>query len=377
MFAKSPLMTLSELSANGIVSRIWSEPGQGVPRLDEVAQDRLQRPQVGHRVGLAAADHVRADVGEPVQRLQGADEQAPLLVEHVEARAEVVDDVGDPRPLVDQRAAEPLEGVDRPHDVGLLPVERADELVEVGQQGAQLRLVARRRRVELAGDRLDLLDTAAVEQQRQRAEHLLDLRPDVGAVGRDHRTGREAALRRVGGRGHQLDELLAEEAGLAQAGRGVGRQHHRAVDLDGDLGGPAVGRERDVPDDADGHVVDAHAVVRHEVDDVGELRRDRVGLGAERGAAGQREVLQGLEPAAGQGEERHHQQRRQRGCGAAASSTPSCGALTAHLRGLEAEDAAAGLGGCAAPAPAPPPLPAVPRRRRRRPPARRRPAGAP
>ena len=72
-----------------------------------------------------------------------------------------------------------------------------------------------------------------------------------------------------------------------------------------DLGGPAVRGERDLPDDADGDVVDAHAVVRHEVDDVRELRRDHVGLGAERGAAGQREVLEGLQPATGQREERH------------------------------------------------------------------------
>ena len=38
MFAKSPLMTLSELSANGIVSRIWSEPGRASP-----ASTRLRR----------------------------------------------------------------------------------------------------------------------------------------------------------------------------------------------------------------------------------------------------------------------------------------------------------------------------------------------
>ena len=71
MFAKSPLMTLSELSANGIVSRIWREPGEGVPGLDQVAQDRLEGAQVRDGVRLAAPDDVGADVGEAVERLEG------------------------------------------------------------------------------------------------------------------------------------------------------------------------------------------------------------------------------------------------------------------------------------------------------------------
>ena len=135
MFAKSPLMTLSELSANGIVSRIWSEPGRASP-----ASTRLRRIGCSARRSATVLAWLRRITSVPTSESRFSDcsvphEQTALLVEHVQARAEVVDDVGDPGPLVDQRAAEPLEGVDRPHDVGLLPVERADELVEVRQQG--------------------------------------------------------------------------------------------------------------------------------------------------------------------------------------------------------------------------------------------------
>ena len=94
-----------------------------------------------------------------------------------------------------------------------------------------------------------------------------------------------------------------------------------------DLGGPAVGGELDLADHADRDVVGAHARVRDEVDDVGEQRRDRVGVVPEDGAAGQRDVLHGLVAAPGEpdgGHQGHQEQAPDRP--EAPGGADSCGA---------------------------------------------------
>lgn len=112
----------------------------------------------------------------------------------------------------------------------------------------------------------------------------------------------------LGGR-DELDVLLAQQAGLFEAGGGVGGQPHLAVDLHGDAGRPVVLAEFDAGDPADGDVVDPYRGVRDEAEHVLEFRGDGVGVVAEVGAAGQRQVLDPVEaarydahPAEGQGE---------------------------------------------------------------------------
>ncbi len=74
------------------------------------------------------------------------------------------------------------------------------------------------RLVELLGDGLELGHAAAVEDQAQRAEHLLDLGVAAGALERDDVSVAERLVAGAGLGRRQGDELLAEQAGLADLG---------------------------------------------------------------------------------------------------------------------------------------------------------------
>ena len=187
---------------------------QVVARLAELLQRRRQRLQVGDEVLLRLVDRVGRDAGEVVQRLQHRDQLAALLLQHAEAGAEVVDRADQLVLLVVQGRGQPVQPVDGPGDVARLLVEVGDQLVRVVQQRLDVRLAAGRRVVELLGDGVELVDPTAVEQQRQRAEHLFDLDAAVRPGQRDGRVVGELALGLVvAGRG-QLDVLLAEQARL-------------------------------------------------------------------------------------------------------------------------------------------------------------------
>ena len=109
-------------------------------------------------------------------------------------------------------AASPFDAVQGPLDLGLLLVQAADERVELVERVRDFGLAALQGLAELVVDGLQLGETAAVEHQRQGAEHLLDLHVPVGALQRDQRAVLQAARRLlVAGRG-QLDELLAQQA---------------------------------------------------------------------------------------------------------------------------------------------------------------------
>lgn len=188
---------------------------------------------------------------------------------------------------------EPVDGVERVGDVLAVVVEVGDQGVDAPEHGADLGFPAAERRVEFPGDGAELVDAAAVEQQGQRAEHLLHLGAAAGAGQRDDVPVGEPAGA-AAGRGGELHVLLAQEAGLSQARGGVGGQPHVAVDLHGDAGRPVVA-EFDAADPADGDVVDAYRGVRDEAEDVVEFGGDGVGAVAEVGTAGQRQVLHALE----------------------------------------------------------------------------------
>ena len=85
----------------------------------------------------------------------------------------------------------------------------------------------------------------------------------------------------------ELDELLAEQAGLAQLGDRVAGQLDVVADLEGDEGLVALEVDRGHLADAD--VVDLDRRLRHEVEDVGELDLDRHRVVADVGTAGQRQ----------------------------------------------------------------------------------------
>ena len=117
-------------------------------------------------------------------------------------------------------------------DDGLLVlVQLAHEGADLGQHRAELGLAAVEGVVQLGEDGLELADAAAVEQQRERAEDLFDLGVAAGAVQADDVVVRKLAAAGLRRR-RELDELLPEQAGLADLGAGVVRAGRRPRDLD-------------------------------------------------------------------------------------------------------------------------------------------------
>ncbi len=163
------------------------------------------------------------------------------------------------------------------------------------QQVAQVLLAPVHRLVELPGDGAELGHATAAEQERQRAEHLLDLGVPAGRRQRDVVALAEPARRGTLGRRLQGDVLLTEQADLADLGDRVVGQVDVLADQHRDLGVPTD--PLDVGDLADGDVVDHHRRLRDDVEDVLELRGhgDRV-VGVDR-SAGQRQVVGAVELA--------------------------------------------------------------------------------
>ena len=101
-------------------------------------------------------------------------------------------------------------------------------------------LAALERDVELAGDGAQLGDPATVEQQAERAEHLLDLGVAAAALERDHVAAASGSVLAPVSGGGERDELLAQQAGLPDRRHRVVGQLGVAAQLDRDVGGEAV-----------------------------------------------------------------------------------------------------------------------------------------
>ena len=187
--------------------------------------------------------------------------------------------------------------VQGPVDLRLLRVEPADEGVELVEGVLQLVLPALQRLAELAVDRLQLGQAAAVEDQRHRAEELLDLHVAVGPLERDEGPSRRSPVGSALPGGGQLHVLLPEQRGLLDRGDRVRGQLDVAVDEDGDPRGPVLLVELDLLDPADRHVRDADGGLLDQVEHVEELDLDAVRVVADVGAAGQVERVGAPEAA--------------------------------------------------------------------------------
>ena len=149
-------------------------------------------------------------------------------------------------------------------------------------------------------------DAAAVEQQRERAEHLLDLDTVVRPALAGSRRGRPACrseCRPAAVPATRTSRRAASSARWTRSRSPAGATS--PLTSSDDVGVAAVLRQVDRVDAAHGHAVDPDARLRDEVERVVELRDDRVRVVAEIGAAGQRDVVQALrQPAPAQREQR-------------------------------------------------------------------------
>lgn len=274
--------------------------GQVVPRLGQVGQGGDEGAEVGDCVGLGVANHAGGDIAQPLQRLQELDQVVPLVVDDPERVGQVVQRAGDGCLLTVRCDREAIDLLQRREQRSLVVIELADERGGRPEELLDLGLVAAQSIVELLDDGVGLLEPTTVEQQRCRAEDFLELGVATRAVERDRVAVPELAdgshFRRC-----ERDELLAQQAGLADRRLRVVGQDGVLVDLDRDDRGPAI--ELDVGDLADRDVVDPDRTLRHEVEHVTELDLDGVGLVAEVGATRQGQLV-GRETAAAEREGR-------------------------------------------------------------------------
>ena len=277
----------------------------------ELAEDRLQQPEVLHGVLPRLVDHPGADVPEPGQTVQHRHEQVALRGDDVQTRPDAVERGLDRLRAPGEGLGQRVHAVQRAVDLLALLVQTADQDVEGVEGVADGVLPALERDADLAADGLQLGEPAAVEHQGQRAEQLLHLDVAVGPVQRDEGPVRQLALGVLVARGRQLDVLLPQQGGLLDHRDRVGGEVDVAVDLHGDQRRPVVG-QLDLLDPADRDVGDPDPGLRDEVQDVEELDLHGVGVLAQVGTARQGQRVRPAETAAGQQED----SGRQRGTAA-------------------------------------------------------------
>jgi hypothetical protein len=175
-------------------------------------------------------DDPRADVAEAGQALEHRDEQVALLVDDVEARADGVQRRLDGAGAGGQGARERVRAVQRPVDLRPLCVEPAEEGVQLGERAADGGLPALQRETEFPVDRLELRQTAAVQDQREGTEEFLDLDVPVGPRQRDVRVVAQAPLRLLVAGSRELDELLPQQRRLLDLRHRVRGEVDVAVD---------------------------------------------------------------------------------------------------------------------------------------------------
>ena len=279
---------------------------EGVAGVGQLGEHRVELPQRLDGAVLRRVDDADADRAEVVERAQHLHQVAALLVERGQRARQLLERGVDRALLVADRLGQPVDRVDGVDDVGLVVVELGHELADLVEHRAGRALAAVERLVDLGRDRLELGDAAAVEDQAQRTEHLLDLgvapglvERDLGAVGELAR-GRGVGRRRRATRTSRRAGWSAGSRRSRWPGRSTSlRQLHR------DDGVAVV--EVDVGHLADADVVDLDRRLRDQVEHVAELGLDGDRVVADVGATGQRQLVD-VEVAAGQQE--HPDQRR-------------------------------------------------------------------
>src|SRR5947209_1404253 len=124
--------------STGSAARTGSAPAAAAARPAAFPSCRWSGPR---STGCPAAGSAGCgrDPGQAVQVLQQADQLRALLGQHLEAGRDLVDHVRDLVLLSGQRAGQLVQPVQRVGDVAPACVQTGHELVDVVQQGSQLR----------------------------------------------------------------------------------------------------------------------------------------------------------------------------------------------------------------------------------------------
>ena len=267
-------------------------------------------PELGDQVVLGLVDHTRTDVTEFVELRQHGDELFVLVTKHIDGRTGGIDGIPDGVLLGDECSTQAVDRVQGVDDVALLGVERADQRVDLGEHVPDLAGAAVHHCVELLCDGLQLAEASASEHERQGAEDFFDLGVAAGAIHRDHVVGTEPTD--AGGlavsprRSGQIDELLTQEACLANFSHRVVGQYDVLADQHLDPGVPAD------PDDffdlPDRNISDHDRRARHQVEGVSKVGADLKTVALADLVPGERQVVDAVEltPTKGECQERGH-----------------------------------------------------------------------
>ena len=154
--------------------------------------------------------------------------------------------------------------------VWLLSASAVGERRRLGEQRLQVAVLALQNLDQRIGQRVDRLRVEALHNGFEAAQQQVEIQRRLGAVGRDHRSGR-LDLRRSGA----VDEFqvpVADQVEVAHRRLGARGEHDVAVGAEADEHG-VVRLQVDLVDRSDPHSRDAHRVARLEAGGVGEHRR--------------------------------------------------------------------------------------------------------
>ncbi len=274
-------------------------PHEVVTGVCERLQRRTQSLKISDQIVLGLREDVGSHRSESIHLSEHLRQLRTLLVENLCRNGEFLENLPDLLVLIVDASREHIQAVERACDVVTLLVESTDECVRLLQKTSRLAFATVERGTEFFDDGLQLAHTAAVEQQRQCAENLLDLRGVASAIQRNEVTVGQLRRVRSGRRGRQLDELLAEQVGLLDRGNCVGGQINRRVEDDAHVRGPSVRSDRHVVDATDGNAVDLHSGLRNQVEHVVELNGQVHRIGTHIRTAGKRDSVDPLGRAGG------------------------------------------------------------------------------
>src|ERR1700712_2261064 len=150
---------------------------------------------------LGQVDRVRGQGTELAQRIEGARQQFPLILERRQGSRNGPKRLVHQRLLIGELAYQVVEAVRRVDDVARLAVQRASERVQLLNQAAQVLRPTRERTAQRLGDVLYLANAAAIENQRQRRKRLFRRRIAAACGHRKNGAVAQPALGRNAARG--------------------------------------------------------------------------------------------------------------------------------------------------------------------------------
>ena len=205
--------------------QIGSDVGE---RLDR----RLEVLEVGHQIVTGVIDQTGGGIAQLPELLQCGRQPGPLPDQHIQGWRNVRERAVDHIALLCECPGDPPQLLNSGDDVVPLLVKNADDVVEAGEQLADLRFTSGQRDIGVVDDVTDLPQTASVGDHRQRRQCLLRGRIGRRPVQADGGTGLQSAAWLLAERRVERQVHRAQQAGLPDRGHRIGGHHHVRLDRD-------------------------------------------------------------------------------------------------------------------------------------------------